>query len=169
MTMTIVALQPEKLALVREDPGLALDLVLPEEDEGEQIGHPIVDLDKTWHGIHYLLTGTAWEGDPPLNALVAGGEELPDPDEEWGYGPPRLLSPADTSAFAHALALLTNSELTSRFYPPDMLSKGIYPEIWDRDPSEDDTLLYLLEGSAALRQFVEHAREHGRGLLIALV
>jgi len=24
------------------------------------------DLEKSWHGIHYLLTGSAWEGDPPL-------------------------------------------------------------------------------------------------------
>jgi hypothetical protein len=25
-----------------------------------------MDLDKSWHGIHYMLTGTAWEGTPPL-------------------------------------------------------------------------------------------------------
>lgn len=24
------------------------------------------DLDKAWHGIHYLLTKTAWEGEPPM-------------------------------------------------------------------------------------------------------
>lgn len=31
------------------------------------------DLDKAWHGIHYLLTETAWEGNEPLNFLVQGG------------------------------------------------------------------------------------------------
>lgn len=35
-----------------------------------------VDLDKAWHGLHYLLTGTAWEGEPPLNVLAAGGREV---------------------------------------------------------------------------------------------
>jgi hypothetical protein len=38
-------------------PEAATPLVLS-EGEGD-----VVDLDKTWHGIHYLLTGTAWEGD----------------------------------------------------------------------------------------------------------
>src|SRR5512147_1898048 len=28
------------------------------------------DIDKAWHGIHYLLTKTAWGGDPPLNFLA---------------------------------------------------------------------------------------------------
>ena len=31
------------------------------------------DLDKAWHGIHYLLTGTAGEGRPPLNLPRLGG------------------------------------------------------------------------------------------------
>lgn len=35
-----------------------------------------VDIDKAWHGLHYLLTGTAWEGAPPLNFLAAGGREV---------------------------------------------------------------------------------------------
>src|SRR6187401_1556372 len=37
------------------------ELIL-EEGEGQS-----TDLDKAWHGIHYLLTGTAWEGPAPLN------------------------------------------------------------------------------------------------------
>ena len=47
---------------------------------------PDGDFEKSWHGIHYLLTGTAWEGDPPLNFLLAGGREL---DIELGTAPPR--------------------------------------------------------------------------------
>src|SRR5215207_2984929 len=36
-----------------------------EADEGD-LGEA-GDLEKAWHGIHFLLTGTAWEGDPPLS------------------------------------------------------------------------------------------------------
>src|SRR5688500_6275073 len=43
--------------------------------EGEGL---TTDLDKAWHGIHYLLTGTAWEGAEPLNFLVAGGRPVGD-------------------------------------------------------------------------------------------
>ena len=35
------------------------------------------DLDKAWHGIHYLLTKSAWDGEPPLNFLLLGGKEVP--------------------------------------------------------------------------------------------
>lgn len=47
-------------------------------------------LDKAWHGLHFLFTGTAWEGDPPLNFLVSGGREIGDVDV--GYRrPPQPL------------------------------------------------------------------------------
>src|SRR5215211_6398120 len=37
--------------------------------EVAEIPRPVeeIDLDKSWHGIHYLLTKTDWEGEPPLN------------------------------------------------------------------------------------------------------
>ncbi len=34
---------------------------------------PEGDFEKSWGGLHYLLTGTAWEGEPPLNFLMGGG------------------------------------------------------------------------------------------------
>src|SRR5687767_12235877 len=80
------------------------------QGEGER-----TDLDKAWHGLHYLLTRTAWEGDAPLNFLVAGGREVGDIDV--GYGPARVLSAAEVRAAADALARLTDEELRSRFNP----------------------------------------------------
>src|SRR5574339_1168659 len=35
-----------------------------------------LDLDKAWQPLHFLLTGTAWEGEEPACYLVRGGEEL---------------------------------------------------------------------------------------------
>ena len=52
----------------------------------------LVDLDKAWHGVHYLLTGTAWEGEPPLNFVVEGGADL-DYDGPWNSSP-RIFTPA---------------------------------------------------------------------------
>ena len=167
MTLTLVALRDEEIERVVAEPGLALDILLPEDDEPSDIA--AVDLDKAWHGIHYLLTGGAWNGEPPLNALVAGGEELVDRDEEWGYGPPRAFRSAETVTFGDALDALSNDELSSRFDPVDMLAKEIYPEIWDRDPEDDDTLAYLMENVDELRQFIRRAAAERQGLLIAIV
>jgi hypothetical protein len=124
------------------------------------------DLDKAWHGIHYLLTGTAWEGAPPLNALVSGGRELADVDV--GYGAPRTLTGAETRAFATELEKLSDAELRARFVPSEMMRLEIYPEIWDRDPADDDTCGYLLEYVAQLRPYLAAAVTHDVGLLITL-
>jgi hypothetical protein len=124
------------------------------------------DLDKAWHGIHYLLTGTAWEGTPPLNALVSGGRELA--GVEVGYGAARTLTAAETRAFASALDMVSDADLRSRFAPAEMMRLEIYPDIWDRDPGEDDTLGYLLEYVKQLREYLVSAAAHDLGLLITL-
>jgi Domain of unknown function (DUF1877) len=124
------------------------------------------DLDKAWHGIHYLLTGTAWEGVAPLNFLVAGGRSVGDIDV--GYGPARVLSAAETRAAHEALTQLSDDELRGRFDPAAMTKKDIYPEIWDRPPEEDDTLGYLLEYVRTLREFLAQAVEQRQGLVVSI-
>jgi len=122
------------------------------------------DLDKAWHGIHYLLTGTSWKGTPPLNLLVSGGRAVGDIDV--GYGPARVLTAVDTRKACEALRALTDEDLRARFNPTDMLAKEIYPEIWDRSPEEDDTLGYLIEHVQTLRRFLDQAVAQKLGLVV---
>src|SRR5688500_13805426 len=131
------------------------------EGEGD-----VGDLDKAWHGIHYLLTGTAWEGDPPLNFLVTGGREVG--DEEVGYGPARTFTPAETREIASALAALSDEQLRARFAPQVMMRLEVYPEIWDRDPADDDTLGYLMEYTGQLRATLASVVERGHGVLVTI-
>jgi hypothetical protein len=49
-----------------------------------------------------------------------------------------------------------------------MMRLEIYPEIWDRDPAEDDTLGYLMEYLGLLRTAVATVVERGHGLLVTL-
>lgn len=51
------------------------------------------NLDKAWHGIHFLLTGSTWEGEKPLNFLISGGETIG--EIEVGYGPARSIKSVD--------------------------------------------------------------------------
>jgi len=131
------------------------------DDEGVS-----TDLDKAWHGIHYLLTGTAWEGNAPLNFLVAGGREVGDIDV--GYGPARVLTAAETRAAHTALAGIGDEALRARFDPTGMMESEIYPEIWDRSPDEDDTLGYLMDYVRILRTFLAEAVVRQHGLVISL-
>ena len=122
------------------------------------------DLDKAWHGIHYLLTGTAWEGEPPYNFLLGGGKEAGDVDV--GYGPARVLTSAETRDALTAMQPLQPEELRKRFDPKDMIAKEIYPQIWDRDPQDDDTLGYLLEYFEILRGYLTQVVDEGLGVVV---
>lgn len=167
MILTLKAIGSGEIEAVFASPEAAFELLLPEADDSEDTS--LVDLDKAWHGIHYLLTGTAWEGEPPLNALVVGGVDLPDPNDEWGYGPPRILQPHDVASLGSALAALSDEDLAARFDPADMTAKEIYPEIWNRDPADEDVLGYLMEYVGVLRAFVSAATAKHDGVLLAIV
>lgn len=72
-----------------EDPAAAETLLYGDiDDDDGEMPDPELDLDKTWHGIHYLLTGTAWEISAGADAAILGGDDI---GEDNGYGPPRLL------------------------------------------------------------------------------
>lgn len=136
-------------------PAKELDLA---EDEVAEL-----DLDKSWHALHYLLTGTAWEGEEPLDFIVKGGIEV---GEDTGYGPARALTSAQVQALNTALQPIDEELLRSRFNPAEMMRLEIYPSIWDRDPAEEDSLGYVLSAFDELKTFVAEAAEDDLGLLI---
>ncbi len=137
------------------------------EDAQEGFG-PFVDLeiDRAWHGLHYLLTGTAWEGQAPLNFIVQGGREIGETDV--GYGPARGFTADEVRAIAQALARIDVQTLRARFNPQAMMTADIYPNSWDRPAAEDDTLGYLVEYYEQLRPFISEAAAAGEALLVYL-
>lgn len=137
-----------------------LNLVLADDEVGD------IDLDKAWHGIHFMLTQTAWEGEAPLNFLLLGGTEIGEIDV--GYGPARGMTSAEVRTVAEALRNIDESFMRARFDPALMMELEIYPTIWDRDPDEDDTFGYCMEYFVMLRDFVISATERGTGLIISI-
>lgn len=196
MVLGLVALSDTNIARVLQDPPLVWRVIAPDEPEayeearGEEAKPTLLsklfrrtppmttvpdlemsgaeglntDLDKAWHGIHYLLTGTAWEGESPSNFLVRGGTEVGDIDV--GYGPARVLTAAETREALNAVNELSDKDLKVRFDPQDMLAKEIYPEIWSRDPEEDDTFEYLTEYFQVLRGFLNQTVDEGLGIVV---
>ena len=122
-----------------------------------------VNVDKAWHGLHWLLTGTADEGELPLSFLLAGGREVDDGDADIGNT--HTLSARETRDVAAALDWLSDDDLRARFDAAEMTRLDLYPGIWDRGP-EDDPLEYLMAYAGALREAVRGAVRNGLGLLI---
>jgi hypothetical protein len=121
-----------------------------------------VSLEKSWHGLHYLLTGEVWEGTGPLGFLLGGGELLGD-DEESGV---RWFTPDETAKINAALKNITDDVLWSRFDAEVMESQEIYPGIWDEDESDlkEEYLSYFNE----LKKVVQSAASAGQGLMVSI-
>lgn len=123
------------------------------------------DLDKAWHGIHYLLTGTAWEGTPPLDFLVEGGHQVGQIDPE--HGPVRAFHHDEARAIYEAVSVMGPYELRKRYNPRDMVVKEIYPDIW-KVPNEEESLRYLIDSLDRLRGYLRETLDSKFGVLIFL-
>ena len=126
---------------------------------------PHCDLEGVWHGLHFLFTGTAWEGDEPACYLIRGGEEIGDADE-LGYSVLQVLSPAKVQHFSSFLHALSREELERRFDPPRMMALGISPEQWARVDRSDRPLDLLLDGYDELRAFVDATADAKAGAVV---
>jgi len=124
----------------------------------------VVSLEKSWHGLHFALTGTAWEGQPPLNFLASGG--TPIGDEDVGYGPARLLDPAGVAALHAALSQLTDEQFERSFDLAGLEREEIYPSIWDEELEElmEEYGHYLQE----FKQIAKRGAESGQALIVAI-
>lgn len=160
MVGCFAAIDSATLQKIRNEPSLIEEFLYPDGQEPERS----IDVDKAWHGIHFMLTGQAYGGNGPLALVVMGGEEIGD---DVGYGPARLLTPEQVKSIASALEKLTIEEFQKAFKPAEMTAAEIYPDvIWERDGQE--ALDYVLEYFEELVAFYRDAAARGDGVVLWL-
>jgi hypothetical protein len=126
MILSLTTVSDRTIARILADPELVWRYLEVEQDDDEAADAPPVednemismDLDKSWHAIHFLLTGSCWEGNLPLGFILHGGKVLEGVDV--GYGPPRMLSSIQVAQVNQALASVPPEELRRRFNPEAM-------------------------------------------------
>lgn len=129
--------------------------------EGPLTSRPELNLDKAWHGLHYLMTGSDDDAAEPLGYLLSGGEEVADSPA----GPSRLLDPEQVRHFYQAILAITPDELRARFDAKHMMALEIYPNLWDQ-PGEAD---WLVGEFQRLRSFLQEQVAMGdRWLMVTL-
>lgn len=161
MVAYFTAANADKLDELRANPDTMGDFLFP--NDGEDEPENTVDIDKSWHGIHFLLSRLVNEEDDPLALAVLGGEET---GEDLGYGPPRILEPEVVRRIALAMASVTQEQLDNAFDPGAMSEAGIYPDIWERDGRE--ALEYLTHFFPKLSTFYQEAAKRGDGAVLWL-
>jgi hypothetical protein len=135
-------------------------MMQPLREAGAFGEHPdVLELDKSWHTLHYLLTGSAEPSDSALGWAILGGKEI---GPDLGYGPARLLTAAEVQEIASALAQVSSEDLTQRFDLDKMIASEIYA---CRDEGELDL---ALECFGRLKPFYAESAARGSAILLYL-
>ena len=161
MIGNLVALNPVNLEALKAQPEQIEPFLYPDDGDSEPANH--LDLDKSWHAIHFTLNGKAWEGDGALGRAIIGGQEI---GEDIGYGPARYLTARDVVEVSEALQSVSTDEFKARFSPKELTAAEIYPEIWGEESEE--LLTYVLSFYEDLRTFYLGAADRGDAVLIYL-
>jgi hypothetical protein len=105
-----------------------------------------ISIEKAWHGVHYLLCGSAQPGSDLASQVVMGGTEI---GENLGYGPARYFAPDKVADIARELTRPNlEAEMIARWDPDQMMTLGIYPVQFEPDDDE-----WLMDAFRKLRKF----------------
>lgn len=119
-----------------------------------------LELHKDWHGLHWLLCQSDWEGPEPLRYAIFGKEPV---GEDGGYGQAHLVEPAMVREIAALLERLDAGSLMTRYDAKAMESAEIYPGGWSRDSSWRRSLLVSYQ---KLTRFYAETAAQGQGILV---
>jgi hypothetical protein len=131
---------------------------LPDPREaGDECG-----VDKAWHAIHYLLTGTGEPTDNLLGLMYSSGTPIKGTD--FGLGPPRVFTNTQVASIVSELATLDRAILHSRYKPKEMDDQDVYPHIWERDG--DVGFDYIWQQFESFRALLSEAHRRKQGLFV---
>lgn len=109
MVMWFDLASEQQLADIEAVPDRLFDLLYPTEPKYEEL-----NIDKSWHALHYVLCGSVVPGDTLLSMAVFGQNEI---DCEMDYGKPRSTHPDDIPA---VLSQLNEFDLSSAIQALDL-------------------------------------------------
>jgi hypothetical protein len=124
-----------------------------------------LSIDKAWHVLHFLFTGSAWEGDFPSGFLCSAGETVGDNDV--GYGPARWFDRDQVAKISDYLQQLDDQKLREKLVPEQLVENDIYPSAWD-DCDVDDEWAYCYEFLSSMRAFLLDAKMKRMALIVYL-
>ncbi|MEM6274702.1 MAG: YfbM family protein [Myxococcota bacterium] len=110
----------------------------------------LIDIDKTWDGIVFLLTGqSAQSTSHELSRVIFSGA-LVDEAQDLGMGPAHYLTPDEVRSLHDTIKNISTETLQERFDPQKMTELEVYPQIWDEG---DEAFDYLKSNFLALIEF----------------
>jgi hypothetical protein len=122
----------------------------------------LVDIEKAWAGILFLLTGQNIDNlDHPLSKVLFSGQ-LIDEDQDLGYGPANYLTTSQVAEINAEISKISTEDLKKNFDAQKMTDLEVYPTIWDEG---DEAFDYLNEYFKTLQQVYSDATKNGDAII----
>lgn len=126
-----------------------------------------LDLDKSWDGINYILTGEiigGLENEPNALQRALFSFQIIDEGQDLGYGPAQYLNPNQVKETYSELEKITDDVLKSKINGSEMNEIGIYPEIWTESESHE----FLIDSFKEFKEFYKKASENSEAIITYL-
>lgn len=124
----------------------------------------LFDIDKSWDGIIYLLTGKNTSDNHHHLAKIIFSGQLIDEHQNLGYGPAHYLTPTQVKEIHHKIASIDSAFLRKHFNAEAMKQAGVYPNVWDYEGTDD----YLVEYFETVQEVFATASQNNEAIIVFL-
>ena len=130
-------------------------------DETDDVDPNFVDIDKSWDGIIFLLTGQNFENsNHPLTKVLFSGQII-DEEQDLGYGAGQYLKPEQVKEVNEQISKISVKELSEKYDAKKMTELEVYPNIWDNE----DTVSYLIEYFQTIQEVYAEASKNDQAII----
>ena len=126
----------------------------------------LLDIDKMWDVLHFVLTGVSTDhriADNPLSQAVLGVTSIEDLSDYMAY--------TEHSQIANIVAALEQFDIEQALESFDMNAckeAELYPNIWDYDEEEEEIRDELLHDFEQMKRFYKQVLEANRHVLVSI-
>ncbi|MEC4114660.1 YfbM family protein [Myroides pelagicus] len=151
LTATFIRLTEGELCEVIHDGG-----------EGNIRGNQLINIDKSWDAIAFLISNQQYDYDEqPIAKLIFGTHDLCEySDSEVCY-----ILPEEVKAFNRHLSQLSDEMLYNRLDFEFMETHNVYPNIWDNEAEKEQVWKYLLHWISEVRTFYQKASANNEAII----
>jgi hypothetical protein len=133
-------------------------------DEMDEDDKSLVDIDQSWEGILFLLTGQNLEQlDHPLGKALFSNQII-DQQQDLGYGPGQYLMPDQVKELNEKLAAISTEDFRKGFDSNKMSEIGVHPNIWTHESALD----YLSEYFESIQEAFALASKNDEAIITFL-
>ena len=131
------------------------------DEESDDTDPNLVDIDKAWAGIIFLLTGQNFDNATHPLSKVLFSEQFIDEEQDLGYGPAQYLTPEQVKELNDQISKISIEELSKKYDAKKMIELEVYPNVWENE----EEVSYLTDYFETIQEVYAEASKNGEAII----